>query len=85
MNLMTAPHPHTFTGMQKLNMQNEMLEAPVAQLMRRAAAQAIVPRFRSLAARDIDEKAPGELVTAADREAEAMLTEGLSALRPTHG
>jgi fructose-1,6-bisphosphatase/inositol monophosphatase family enzyme len=54
----------------------------VAQLMRRAAAQAILPRFRALRASEVEEKSPGEHVTAADREAEALLTSGLMALLP---
>lgn len=40
--------------------------------MRLAARQAILPRFRALRAEDIEEKSPGETVTAADREAEAL-------------
>jgi len=55
----------------------------VAQLMRQAARQAILPRFRALRAEDIEEKSPGETVTAADREAEALLTAGLLALLPS--
>ncbi len=54
----------------------------VAQLMRRTAAQAILPRFRALHASEIEEKSPGEHVTAADRGAEALLTAGLLALLP---
>ena len=49
-------------------------------LMREAAERAILPRFRMLAAHEIEEKAPGELVTAADRDSEAILTEGLDGL-----
>lgn len=54
----------------------------VAQLMRQTAAQAILPRFRALHANEIEEKSPGEQVTAADREAEILLTAGLMALLP---
>lgn len=50
-----------------------MIEA-VSHLLRRAAAQAILPRFQALHASDVEEKSPGEVVTAADREAEAILT-----------
>lgn len=60
-----------------------MIEEEVSQLMRQAARQAILPRFRSLRPEDIEEKSPGETVTAADREAEAFLTEGLLALLPS--
>lgn len=63
-------------------MHNHSMIERVAQLMRRTAAQAILPRFRTLHANEIDEKSPGELVTAADREAEALLTAGLLALLP---
>jgi len=54
----------------------------VAELIRDTAAQAILPRFLALRSDDIEEKSPGELVTAADREAEALLTQGLMALLP---
>ena len=54
----------------------------VAQLMRQTAAQAILPRFRALHVSEIEEKSPGEQVTAADREAETLLTAGLMALLP---
>lgn len=48
--------------------------------MRRVAEREVLPRFRTLAAHEIVEKSPGELVTVADREAEARLYEGLHAL-----
>lgn len=54
----------------------------VAELIRRAAAEAILPRFRTLHSHEIEEKSPGELVTAADREAELILTRGLLELLP---
>ena len=41
-----------------------------------------LPRFRALATGDVEEKSPGELVTIADREAEAILTERLPHLLP---
>lgn len=59
-----------------------MMKEKVTELMRQAARQAILPRFRALRAEDIEEKSPGETVTAADREAEALLTTGLQALLP---
>ena len=52
----------------------------VETLMREAAERAILPRFRLLADHEIEEKSPGELVTAADRESEAILTAGLTGL-----
>lgn len=54
----------------------------VAALMAEAAERAILPRFRALAQNDIEEKSPGELVTVADREAEALLTASLAPLLP---
>src|SRR4051812_25556952 len=54
----------------------------VGALMTEAAERAILPRFRALAQNDIEEKSPGELVTIADREAEAMLTASLAPLLP---
>lgn len=54
----------------------------VAPLMEEAAATAILPRFRLLADDEVEEKSPGEVVTVADREAEAILTAGLTPLLP---
>lgn len=54
----------------------------VARLIRRVAEQQVLPRFRRLAEHDIREKAPGNLVTVADTEAELALTEGLTRLLP---
>ena len=54
----------------------------VEALLRDAAARAILPRFRALQRHEIEEKAPGEVVTAADREAEENIAAGLAALRP---
>lgn len=50
----------------------------VAALLREVAAAVVMPRFRALAADEIIEKAPGDLVTVADREAEVRLAEGLA-------
>lgn len=50
---------------------------PVTALMREVAAEIIMPRFRTLAAHEISEKTPGDLVTIADRESEARLSEQL--------
>jgi len=52
----------------------------VAAVMAEAAEQAILPRYRMLAQQDVEEKSPGELVTIADREAEAILAAGLAPL-----
>ncbi|MDH6213337.1 inositol monophosphatase family protein [Streptomyces pseudovenezuelae] len=57
--------------------------ADVEQAVREAAAKEITPRFRRLAAHEVDEKAgPHDLVTDADRLAEKYLTGVLSALLP---
>ncbi|MEO3924102.1 inositol monophosphatase family protein [Micromonosporaceae bacterium B7E4] len=54
----------------------------VGALLRRAAAEAILPMFRHLADSDVSEKAPGEVVTVADRRAEEIIATGLRRLRP---
>lgn len=54
----------------------------VSELIREVALEAILPRFGHLAAGDIQEKSPGEEVTAADEEAERLLTRGLADLIP---
>ena len=54
----------------------------VEQLIRRIAAEAVMPRFRNLTAAEKEEKAPDDWVTIADREAELMLTDGLAVLDP---
>jgi fructose-1,6-bisphosphatase/inositol monophosphatase family enzyme len=59
-----------------------MLIDAVASLLRQAAAEAILPRFQRLDHVDIIEKAPGDLVTVADRHAEAIITPCLLKLLP---
>ncbi|BAC69648.1 inositol monophosphatase [Streptomyces avermitilis] len=55
----------------------------VEEAVRQAAATEIMPRFRQLAAHEIDQKSgPHDLVTDADRKAEAYLTEVLAKLLP---
>lgn len=54
----------------------------VATILRQAAAEAILPRYRKLLAGDIEEKTPGEVVTVADREAEQIVSPQLAALLP---
>ncbi|MFI7406196.1 inositol monophosphatase family protein [Streptomyces sp. NPDC049541] len=57
--------------------------ADVEEAVRKAAAAEIMPRFRRLAAHEIDQKAgPHDLVTDADRLAEQYLTDALGALLP---
>jgi fructose-1,6-bisphosphatase/inositol monophosphatase family enzyme len=57
-------------------------DAPVQALMRDVATRIVMPRFRQLDAAEIEEKAPDELVTIADRESEIALAEGLTRLLP---
>jgi fructose-1,6-bisphosphatase/inositol monophosphatase family enzyme len=54
----------------------------VASIMRLAAAEAILPRFRKLQTGDIEEKSPGEVVSIADREAERIIAPRLASLVP---
>jgi fructose-1,6-bisphosphatase/inositol monophosphatase family enzyme len=54
----------------------------VADLIATAAAEIILPRFRALKDGEIDEKDGGELVTIADIETEAWLTQRLPELVP---
>lgn len=59
----------------------DLVEA-VGQLLREAAATVVLPMFQHLADGDVTEKAPGELVTVADRRSEEMISAGLLALLP---
>lgn len=61
---------------------NGALTREVEALMRRVAADVVMPRYRQLADHEIVEKEPGDLVTVADRESEAMLAEGLARILP---
>ncbi|MFY1635812.1 inositol monophosphatase family protein [Solwaraspora sp. WMMB335] len=54
----------------------------VGDLLREAAAQAVLPWFSRLTDDHIAEKAPGDLVTVADRRAEEIITAGLYRLAP---
>ena len=58
------------------------LTAGVLELMERAAKLAVLPRYQSLAAHEIDAKAADDVVTIADKEAELILAEGLAKLLP---
>ena len=62
------------------------LTASVHALMRAATERAILPRWRQLAAEEVEAKASGgmlpDVVTIADHEAEAILAEGLARLLP---
>lgn len=52
----------------------------VSILLRQVASSTIMPRFRRLIRSEIEEKEPGDIVTIADREAEAISAPQLAAL-----
>ena len=54
----------------------------VLALLVAVAEEVVNPRFRDLAAHQIDEKNPGDLVTVADHEAEARISEALHGAYP---
>jgi len=54
----------------------------LVQLLKDVGAEVVEPRFRSLAAEEITEKNPGDLVTIADHEAEELITAALLAAHP---
>lgn len=54
----------------------------VTALVREVGETVVLPRQAMLASGDVEEKSPGELVTAVDRDAELLLTEALLALLP---
>ncbi|RKF19345.1 inositol monophosphatase [Altericroceibacterium spongiae] len=58
------------------------LDKQVLELLRKTARSVVMPRYRNLAPDEVIEKAEDDPVTIADRESEAMLSEGLSALMP---
>ena len=61
----------------------DSLAARAEAVVREVADEAILPRFRSLRGRDVEEKTgPTDLVTVADREAEALLARRLPDLVP---
>lgn len=63
-------------------MTGSALDDAVTALLRDTAARAIMPRYCALEAHQVEEKAADDLVTVADREAEALLEEGLAKLTP---
>lgn len=54
----------------------------VTDILRAVAREIVLPRFRALASHEVSEKAPGDLVTIADVEAEARLADLLTVLLP---
>ncbi|WP_078901176.1 inositol monophosphatase family protein [Actinacidiphila yeochonensis] len=69
-------------GVDAQDVDGELLAA-VERIVRAVVAEEVVPRWRRLAASDIAEKnGPHDLVTTADRAAEAQLAQRLTALLP---
>ncbi len=58
------------------------LDAEICDLMRFAAERSMLPRFRNLAAGEVEMKGADDPVTIVDREVEAFLTEALTRLAP---
>lgn len=54
----------------------------VLSVIEDAALRAVLPRYQSLAAHEIDAKAADDVVTIADKEAELILAEGLARILP---
>ncbi|MCA3247915.1 MAG: inositol monophosphatase [Azospirillum sp.] len=61
---------------------DDALLAQIAGTIADVGRRAILPRFKALAAHEIDLKGPDDYVTAADLEAEALLTPALLAALP---
>ena len=60
----------------------DTLHKAMAELLRDVSEQVILPHYQSLGADQIEEKATDDVVTIADKQAEEMLSEGLSRLIP---
>ncbi len=58
------------------------LDEEIRDLMRFAAQRSMLPRFRQLAAHEVEMKGHDDPVTIVDREVEAFLTEALTKLAP---
>ncbi|TDT33897.1 inositol monophosphatase family protein [Naumannella halotolerans] len=68
--------------MPDLTLPNDASTEGILHLMQQVAEKFITPRFRQLQSDEVFEKGPGDLVTVADRESEAALTEALQQLAP---
>jgi len=55
---------------------------PVSALLREVADTTVLPKFSNLDRDEVEEKSPGEIVTAVDREAEELLSTRLLSLLP---
>ena len=62
--------------------QIDSFHSEIHALLREVSAKAILPRYQSLSACDVANKAVNDVVTVADLEAEAMLAEGLAKIVP---
>ena len=60
----------------------DTLTIEVHAAMQEAATRAILPRYQTLAAHEIEDKAADDVVTVADHESEAILAERLARLLP---
>ncbi len=58
------------------------LHTPVSDLIRTVAREVVLHHYQQLAADQIDEKTPGDLVTIADKESERRLSAGLALILP---
>lgn len=63
-------------------MNPDALTAGVQAAMRAASERAILPRYRTLAAHEVIDKAADDVVTVADHDSEAILADALSRLLP---
>ena len=60
----------------------DALDQAIPALLERVAGEVILPRFGRLSVADTAEKTPGDWVTIADRESEAIITDELQSLDP---
>lgn len=60
----------------------DMQTLEILELIQEVAERVINPRFRALAAAEVDQKSPGDYVTIADREAEELIAAELRARIP---
>ena len=58
------------------------LDSAVHALLRKTAEAVVMPRYRNLKAAEVAQKGANDPVTIADREAEAMLADGLARIMP---
>ncbi|WP_109356876.1 inositol monophosphatase family protein [Sphingorhabdus sp. EL138] len=63
-------------------MSHSSLHLPVQDILKDVAKEVVLPHYQNLKTADIEEKAPGDLVTVADRLSEEMLSEKLGTLLP---